>query len=168
MIFRALCKSLLMGLLCAVAAGCGDDGGDRSSPTAPTTTPTAPVTTSFAPADQAAFESFVVGKNMSAEFLTGPDAFGPFPDERTYEFRESGVTGVDNTTTVYSYEYMNQGTNTGSFTINLGNDPGQDPFLLAFELSFTSEAAGTFEATFTNGDTGETSSLTGNFEFVDA
>ena len=40
--------------------------------------------------------------------------------------------------------------------------------MLAFELSFTSGAAGTFEATFTNGDTGESSSLTGNFEFVDA
>ena len=105
---------------------------------------------------------------MNAEFLTGPEAFGPFPDERTYEFREDGVTGVDGTANVYSYEYVSQGTNTGTLTIDLGNDPGQDPFLLALELSFISEAAGTFEATFTNGDTGETSSLTGNFEFVDA
>ena len=69
-----------MELLCAVAVGCGDDGGGTSSPTATTST-----TTSFAPADQAAFESFVVGKNMSAEFLTGPEAFGPFPDERSYD-----------------------------------------------------------------------------------
>ena len=74
-----------MGLLCAVAVGCGDDGGGTSSPAAPTTTPTTSTTTSFALADQAAFESFVVGKNMSAEFLTGPEAFGPFPDERSYE-----------------------------------------------------------------------------------
>ena len=41
--FRWLCRSLLMvvAVLCAIAAGCGDDGGGTSSPTAPTTiTPT--------------------------------------------------------------------------------------------------------------------------------
>ena len=105
---------------------------------------------------------------MVAEYLTGPEAWGPFPVERTYEFKESGVTAADGTTTVYSYEYVSQGMNTGTLTIDLGNDPGQDPFLLAFELSFSSATAGTFESTFTDGDTGETSSLTGNFEFVDA
>ena len=105
---------------------------------------------------------------MIVEFLTGPPAWGPFPDERTYEFREGGVTGVDNTTQVYSFEYVSQGTNTGTLTIVLGNDPGQDPFMIAFDLSYTSAIAGTFESTFTDGDTGETTSLTGNFEFVDA
>ena len=105
---------------------------------------------------------------MVAEFLTGPEAWGPFPLERTYEFREGGVTADDGTTTVYSYEYVSQGTNMGSLTIDLGNDPGQDPFLIAFELSFASATAGTFESNVTDGDTGETSALTGNFEFVDA
>ena len=168
--FRWLCRSLLMAVavLCAIAAGCGDDGGGTSSPTAPTTMPTTSTTTSFASADQAAFESFVVGKNMRAEFLTGPEAWGPFPDERAFEFREGGVTGFDNTTQVYSFEYVSQGTNTGTLTSDLGNDPGQDPFLFAFELSYTSAIAGTFESTFTDGDTGETISLTGDFEFVDA
>lgn len=105
---------------------------------------------------------------MVAEFLTGPEAWGPFPRERTYEFKENGVTAADGTTTVYSYEYVNQGMNTGTLTIDLGNDPGRDPFLFAFELSFSSAIEGTFESTSTDGDTGETSSLTGNFEFVDA
>ena len=158
--FRRLCSFQLMAVavLCAIAAGCGDDGGGTLSPTAPT---------SFASADQAAFDSFVVGKNMRAEFLTGPEAFRPFPRVRTYEFREGGVTAADGTTNVYSYEYVSQGTSTGTLTIDLGNDPGQDPFLITFELSYTSAIAGTFESTFTDGDTGDTSSLTGNFEFVD-
>lgn len=153
-----LCRFLLTVVLGAIAAGCGD------GPTAPTDTPI----TSFAPADQAAFESFVVGKHLRVEFLTGPSAWGPFPDERTFEFQPGGVTGVDNTTRSYPYEFVGQGTNRAKLTINLGNDPGQDPFLFAFDLLFASASVGTFDATFTNGDTGETSSLTGNFEFVDA
>ena len=176
---RYLFKLFLTTIFYAVAVSCGGDGGRDSSPTTPTA-PTAPIAP-FAPVDQAAFDSFAAGKNMVAEFVSGPQPpamppppttpkyWGPFPLERTYEFKDGGVTAGDGmTTAAYSYLYENRGPNTGALTIDLGNDPGQDPFVIAFELSFTSATAGTFESTFANGFTGETSSLTGNFEFFEA
>ena len=111
-----------------------------------------------APADQAAFDMLVVGKQV------GSDA------NNTLIFLSPGrIREIDEGTPFEgNYEYVNTGANTGTLTYTYdatNNDPAVEKTVV--EITFTSEGLGTFVSTYTeSGSSPEV--VRGPFELTDA
>ncbi len=113
--------------------------------------------TGHAPADQAAFDTLAVGKQV------GSDA------DNTLVFLSPGRIReiTDGTSFEGNYEYINTGANTGTLTYTYdatGNDPAVEKTVV--EITFTSKGGGTFVSTYTEaGSSPEV--VSGPFELTD-
>ena len=115
--------------------------------------------TGLAPADQAAFNSLAVGKQI----------VDPVSDDRLVFLSPGRIREFDQGESYDGdYQYVNTGENMGTLTYTYdvtGNNPNVEKSVV--ELTFTSMTAGTFVHTYTeSGSPPET--LRGSFEFVDA
>ena len=123
-----------------------------------TATPAAPGA-GLAPADQAAFDSLAVGKQIVSPVSDGRLVF--LSPGRIREFDQGESFDGD-------YQYVNTGENTGTLTYTYdvtGNNPNVEKSVL--EFTFTSMTAGTTVYTYTeSGSPPET--LRVSFEFIDA
>ena len=113
----------------------------------------------LAPADQAAFDSLAVGKQI----------VDPVSDDRLVFLSPGRIREFDQGESYDGdYQYVNTGENMGTLTYTYdvtGNNPNVEKSVV--ELTFTSMTAGTFVHTYTEtGSPPET--LRGSFEFVDA
>ena len=113
----------------------------------------------LAPADQAAFDSLAVGKQI----------VNPVSDDRLVFLSPGRIREFDQGESFDGdYQYVNTGEDTGTLTYTYdvtGNNPNVEKSVV--ELTFTSMTAGTFVYTYTeSGSPPET--LRGSFELVDA
>ena len=113
----------------------------------------------LAPADQAAFDSLAVGKQI----------VNPVSDDRLVFLSPGRIREFDQGESYDGdYQYVNTGGNMGALTYTYdvtGNNPNVEKSVV--EFTFTSITAGTFVHTYTeSGSPPET--LRGSFEFVDA
>ena len=137
----------------------GDERGLYSSNILTKTGPDPEPEAGLAPADQAAFDSLAVGKQILAPDVDGSLIF--LSSGRLREnFQGESFDG--------DYQYVNTGDNTGTLTYTYdvtGNDPNVEKSEV--EFTFTSETAGTLVLTHTeSGSPPQTLRL--SFEFVDA
>ncbi len=113
--------------------------------------------TGHAPADQAAFDALVVGKQI------GQDA-----NNRLIFLSPGRIREIDGGTPYEgNYKYENTGANTGTLTYTFdvtGNDPAAEKTVM--EMTFTSEGAGTLVSTYTEAGS-RPEVISGPFELAD-